>query len=750
MQGLRSIGRFALLPSALGLAAALSCVTAAAIAPEPAMAQSRADSDQAARRAAAIVAQMTEDEKYLLIRGYVGATLRIPTPFGESVMTAPDGARQTSGFVPGVPRLGVPPLWETDASMGVANLFEMRPGDRATAFPSTLLLAASFDPDLAYRQGAVIGREAHAKGFNVLLGGGINLAREPRDGRTFEYLGEDPLLAGIMAGSAVAGTQSEHVVSTLKHFALNAQSTNQSFLDARIDPGALRESDLLAFQIANERGRPGAIMCSYNLINGERVCGSRPLLTDVLRRDWGFDGWVMSDWSATRSADMALAGLDQQSGSQMDAQPWFAEPLRALQVAGQFGPERLDEMATRIVTAMVRVGLIEHPPVVRPIDYAAHGAVAREVAEKGIILLQNTGGILPLRSDVRRVVVIGGFANLGVPGGGGSASVIPSTGPLIKIRMSGSGVMSETLDPVLLPGGPFDALVRRYPNARIDFEPGFDTAEAAAAARGADVVIVFVTRHASEGRDSYDLTLPMRQDGLVEAVAAANPNTVVVAMTGQPILMPWAPRVRGIVAAFFPGQQGAEAITAILSGDVNPSGHLPISFPATLAQLPRPQAPTEGVVQFEPSTVTYSEGSDVGYRWHARNGTTPLFAFGHGLSYTEFAYSRPRVTGGRTLRVTFDVTNTGTRPGADVPQVYLTSMAGSPAGRLIGFERVTLQPGEVRRVTVTADRRLLARFDAARPGWVIGAGTYGVMIGHASNAPAVRGEARLVSQRFAP
>lgn len=728
-----------------------SLLAVAVAAAQPVQAQSTAEADQAAAaRAAKLVAAMTDDERYLLLRGYVGANLKIPTPMGEQIMKAPEGARQSSGFVPGVPRLGVPSLWETDASLGVANLFNMRPGDKATAFPSTLVLAATFDPELAFRQGQVIGREAHSKGFNVLLGGGINLAREPRDGRTFEYLGEDPLLAGVMAGEAVRGTQSEHVVSTLKHYVLNAQATNQNFLDARIDPGALRESDLLAFELAIERGRPGAILCSYNLVNGVRTCGSKWLLTDVLRRDWKWDGWVMSDWSATKSAEMAIAGLDQQSGSQMDNKPWFAEPLRALETAGKVPQARIAEMATRIVTGMARVGLLDHPPVVRPIDYAANSEVALEVARKGIVLLKNDGDLLPVARGARRIAVIGGFANMGVPGGGGSAQVVPSSGPLLKLRLSGDQLVSEALDPVLMPGDPYSALVRKFTGTSVEFDAGFETGEAVRLAKGADLAIVFVTRYSSEGRDALDLTLPMRQDALVDAIASANPNTLVVVMTGQPILMPWADKVKGILAAFLPGQRGADAIADVIAGDVNPSGHLPITFPATLEELPRPAAPVEGVVQFEPSTVHYREGSDIGYRWLARTGAKPLFAFGHGLSFTRFSYGKLRVQGGKTIRVSFEITNTGTRPGADVPQLYLTDAAGTRTLRLLGFERVELAPGATRTVSLTADPRLLARFDEARPGWVIGAGRYAVAVGKSSAEPVLAGFAEISGQVLRP
>jgi beta-glucosidase len=690
---------------------------------------------QASAKARQMLARMTEDEKFLLLRGYVGANLEIPTPMGMVRMEAPAEARQSSGYVPGVNRLGVPPLWETDASMGVANLFNMRPGDVATAFPSTVLLAASFDPELAYRQGEAIGTEAHSKGFNVLLGGGMNLTREPRDGRVYEYLGEDPLLAGIMAGSAVSGTQSTNVISTVKHFALNAQATNQLYLDAVIDEAALRESDLLAFQIAIERGQPGSVMCSYNWVNGEPVCSNKWLLTDVLRRDWKYTGWTMSDWGATRGAEDALAGLDQQSASQMSPQPWFAEPLKELKAKGKFSAKRLDVMTQRILTAIYRVGLDRNPPTVRPIDYAAHGRIAREVAEKGIILLKNEGSILPLANEVKEIAVIGGFANLGVPGGGGSAQVVPAKGKLHRIQVAGTGEMGEALNPILLTGStPFDALTERLGKANITFTTGLETAEAAYVASKADLAIVFVTRHSSEGKDAFDLSLPMGQDALVSGVAAANPNTIVVVLTGQPVTMPWIDKVKAVVAGFYPGQEGAEALADILTGSINPSGHLPLTFPQSEQQLPRPKPPMVDVQLFRTSTVKYEEGARIGYRWFDKTGEKPLFAFGHGLSYTTFGYSDFVAQSAKGLRLSAKVRNTGNRPGADVVQFYLLRRGDEVLKRLVGFARVELAQGEEKTVEVTVDPRLLASFNTISQKWVVPAADYTLGVAHASDA----------------
>jgi beta-glucosidase len=699
------------------------------------------------KRAALAVAAMTEDEMYTLVRGYVGISIDLP---GMPKMLAPEGARQSSGYVPGIPRLGISALYETDASMGVSNMFNMRLGDSATAFPATLILAATFNPELAYKVGATIGVEAHSKGYNVLLGGGVNLTRELRNGRNFEYLGEDPLLSGIMGGEAVRGTQSQHVISTVKHFALNAQSTNQNLLDAQIDKGALRESDLLAFQIAIERGQPGAVMCSYNKINGAPACNNSWLLNDVLKSDWSYKGWVMSDWSATKSAEFALNGMDQQSGSQMDLQPWFDKPLRKL-LAKEADPKaRLREMATRIVRSMFQVGIIDVPATKRAIDVKANAQVALDVAHQGIILLKNEGNILPLPATAKKIAVIGGFANIGVPTGGGSSQVAPSNGKSVQLNIAGPGFMGMAFGPILLPSSPYDALVAAYPRSQVNFDTGFSAADAALTASKAEVAIVFVTRHATEGLDSVDLTLPFGQDALVSAVAKANPNTIVVVLSGNPVTMPWAGEVKAIVAGFMPGQEGGKALADILTGVVNPSGRLPITFPASLSQLPFPVFPNAGVEPFRAISVNYHDGSDVGYRWYARNATPPLFAFGHGLSYTKFGYTKLSVKGGKTVSVSFDVTNTGARVGADVPQLYLTSAAGEKTLRLVGFQRVELKPGERKTVRLDVDPRLMAHFDEASKAWQLKAGDYAVSLGRSSFDLDLKGQARVAAQTIRP
>jgi beta-glucosidase len=678
---------------------------------------------------------MTLDEKIGLLRGDLG----IPWRRGAVLIEPPPGAIPAAGFVRGVARLGLPALLETDASLGVANPLNVRPGDVATALPSSLALAATFDPALAYAAGAMLGSEARAKGFNVLLGGGMDLSRDPRNGRNFEYLGEDPLLAGILAGEEVRGTQDQHVISTVKHFALNANETNRTTLDARIDRAALRESDLLAFEIAIERGHPGSVMCAYNRLNGQYACGNHWLLIDVLKTDWHYPGWVMSDWGAVHGVDDAQNGLDQESGAQFDALEYFGAPLRQAVLDGSLPMARIDDMVQRILRSMFAVGIVDHPPVTQAIDYAAHGKLALEIARKGMVLLKNDGHLLPLTQDPKTIAVIGGYANAGVASGGGSAQVLPTSGAFVRIPMGGAA--PNWLDELLDPPAPLEALQGAAPRWVVRYDAGAFPARAAALAATSDLALVFVTRHEQEGFDIPDLDLPNGEDALIAAVAGANPHTVVVLETGNPVAMPWLDRVPAVIAAWYPGQAGAQAIADVLLGTVNPSGRLPITFPRAAADFLRPTLPNLGADPAAAVHIDYTEGRDAGYRWYGLQRVQPLFAFGFGLSYTRFEYSNLKVTGGKTLGVRFDVRNTGALQGADIPQVYLTSAAGERVLRLIGFQRIELEPGEKGTVTLTADRRLLGGFDEPHRRWQVKRGSYAVRVGRSADELSIGGDA---------
>ncbi|WP_448501587.1 beta-glucosidase [Sphingomonas sp.] len=700
------------------------------------------DSDALANsreRAESVVARMTFDEKIALLHGLF-------PPMAEGKTT--NELIPSAGHVDGVPRLGVPLVRKSDASLGVANQVEQRKGDVATAMPSALATAASFDPAIAYQGGAMIGGEARAKRFNVLLAGGINLTRDPWAGRNFEYMGEDPLLAGLLGGAQIAGVQSNRIVSTVKHFVLNAQETGRMVLDARIDEAALRMSDLLAFQIAIEKGQPGSVMCAYNKINGDWGCENDFLLNRVLKRDWGYAGWVMSDWGAVHSsAKAANAGLDQQAGQELDPQIFFDAPLKADVAAGRVPTARIDDMATRYLTGLIATGAYDTPmpDAEQPIDYARNADIAQRAAEAGIVLLKNDGDLLPVATTARRIAVIGGAADLGVLSGGGSSQVRSVGGAPIEIPLA-DGPAAAFVRVTYHASSPLSALRKALPDAEIVFVDGRSLNAATEAAADADLAIVFATQWTTEAEDVPDLKLPHHQDALIAAVAQAQPNNVLVLETGGPVLMPWADRVPAIVQAWYPGQRGGEAIANILTGRVNPSGRLPITFPAHAGQPPRPwpvgldrvraleaKAATDpanaGNYRLDTYPVEYAEGADAGYRWYEKQGHTPLFAFGHGLSYTRFAYGRPVVTGGRSLTIRFDVTNTGKRAGVDVPQMYVAREDGGAPMRLAAFTRIELQPGETRRVTLTAEPRIVADYDTTLPGWRIAAGRYRVALG---------------------
>jgi beta-glucosidase len=697
-------------------------------------------------RADLLQAKLTRDEELTLVHGYVG--LNEPNRFHGPITAEMRAALpQSAGYVPGIPRLGIPPLNESDASLGVANGNHMRPGDQATALPSSLLTAATFNLDIAYAGGAMIGAEARAKGYNVLLAGGLDLAREPRDGRTFEYSGEDPWLAGVMVGEAIKGIQSQHIISTTKHFAMNDQETARIVVSADISDEAMRESDLLAFEIAIERGDPGAVMCSYNRVNNVYACENGYLLDTVLKNDWGYKGFVLSDWGAVHStADAANHGLDQESANGVDSEDFFGAPLKDALADGSVPETRLHDMVHRILRTMFALGLFDDPLVRAPINVQGDGDVAQRDAEEGIVLLKNEGDLLPLDPHPRKaqsIAVIGGYADRGVYSGGGSSQVIPiGNEPSQEILIGGAMVQvagKEWQVPkqviVLDPPAPLDAIKQEAPRARIAYNDGDDIVSAAALARRSDIAIVFVHQWMREGVDVSSLSLYGGQDELVDAVAKANRRTIVVLETGGPVLMPWLDEVPAAIEAFYSGNRGAVALARILFGDVNPSGKLPITFPLGESQLPHPIITGQNPVGYTVSTVgaptaydvIYTEGAKVGYKWFEDQKLEPLFPFGFGLSYTSFAFDGLAVSGGHTITASFEVKNTGKREGKDVAELY----AAPPGGlkRLIGFAKVDLKPGESQHVTLTADPRLLARFDSEAQLWRVAAGEYTVTLG---------------------
>ncbi|MFM6854036.1 MAG: glycoside hydrolase family 3 protein, partial [Sphingopyxis sp.] len=598
--------------------------------------------DQAAQRAAQTEAQMTDAERVVLTHGIM------PLPFA-SAAPVPSDAVIGAGYVPGIARLSIPSLRESDASLGVSYVMGLRNDGGATALPSGTSIGSTWNPDLARRAGVMIGSEARAKGFNVLLAGGVNLMRDPRNGRTFEYMGEDPLLSGVMAGDAIAGIQSNHIISTVKHFALNGQETARQFVNSQISEANARESDLLAFQIAIERGQPGSVMCAYNRVNGAQACGNDWLLNQVLKRDWGYRGFVMSDWGAVHGLDFALHGLDQQSGEQLDPRVFMGSELQAAAASDPAYRARVSDMNRRVLHAIYANGVDQFPATPGgTIDRAANAAVAEAVANEGIVLLRNRGNALPLAATARRIAVIGGYADTGVLSGGGSSQVHADGGAAATVSQGGTGpfapMIAEQYHRVT---PPLEAIRAMAPQATVTYRTGFYHTDAVEQARNADVVILFANQWQTEGLDQPDLSLPRGQDALIAAVTAANPNTIVVLQTGSAVLMPWLDSTAAVIEAWYPGARGGEAIANVLFGRVNPSGRLPITFPASVDQLPRPHL--DGSDTVEPDFMgkgrpgqtldtNYDiEGSDLGYRWNARRGQRALFPFGFGLSYTSFS-----------------------------------------------------------------------------------------------------------------
>ncbi|WP_020652438.1 beta-glucosidase family protein [Massilia niastensis] len=699
--------------------------------------------DAAQQRAAQLVSQMTLDEKIGMVFGYFGTEFQ-----GKKPPT--DALAQSAGYLKGIERLKITPQWLTDAGIGVAS----QPGKQVrerTSLPSGIATAATWNPALAFQGGAMIGKEARLSGFNVMLGGSVNLAREPRNGRNFEYTGEDPLLAGIMAGEQIRGVQSNSVVSTIKHFAYNDQETGRNHVNVKIEDVAGRMSDLLAFQIAIERGNPGSVMCSYNRVNGPYACEHAHLLNKVLKGDWGFKGYVMSDWGATHSTiPAALHGLDQQSGYPFDKSPYFDGALKEAVQNGHVPEARLNDMVKRILWAMAANGVLDKPVRDEPnrIDYAAHGRISQLDAEEGIVLLKNENQVLPLAGKLKRIVLIGGHANKGVLSGGGSAQVYPRGG----LAVPNEGPKQWPGPMAYLPGSPMKALAARS-KAQLTYHDGKDAAAAAKAASGADVVLVFATQWTAEGQDAPSLSLPNSQDALIAAVARANPRTVVVLQTGTPVTMPWIDSVAGVVQAWYPGTNGGEAIARVLSGEVDASGRLPQTFPASENQLPRPKLDGVELPKESRFDVDYNiEGAAVGYKWFDLKGHKPLFAFGHGLSYTSFALTSLKaepVAG--SIRVDFSVANSGARAGKAVPQVYVARVGGGweAPKRLGGWDKLALKPGETRASTVTVDPRTLAVFDGASNSWKIAAGEYRVILATAADAPVLETTVRLPAREFA-
>ncbi|MFJ8649331.1 beta-glucosidase [Streptomyces sp. NPDC093546] len=764
-----------------------------------------------------LLARLTIDEKLGLLHG-----AKDPENRGQA------------GYVPGVPRLGIPPLRLADGPAGV----RLRTA-RATALPAPVMLASTFDPALAREYGRVIGHEGRALGQDVLLSPMVNLIRTPYAGRNFETFSEDPLLSADIVAEEIRGIQGEGLIATVKHFALNNQETDRTSVDVRIGEQALYETELRGFEAAVAAGA-GAVMGAYNKVDGLHACENPALLTGILRERWGFDGWVMSDWDATHSAAPALtAGLDME----MPAGRWFGEPLRRAVRDGAVPEATVDRAVRRILTIMERFGLLDGTAPARPARDAQAGArVAYRVAVAGATLLRNAhrdgNATLPLAGPAARsLAVIGPTGALPFVGGGGSAHVVPdrAVSPLDALAArAGQGArvtyaLGEDLYgkplPATSPGARFErqsvgagetwaydgtltvdepdewTLLVHYSGERprvlldgrelfprrdamAELFDGFglaatapdglkvrrttlaltagrhalhvtakggakgqvfrlrritaatraaDVAEAVRTARAAHSVVLFAYEDAIEGRDRTTLALPGRQEALIDAVTVANPRTTVVLNTSSAVTMPWLERTGAVLQMYYPGQEGAAATAAVLFGDTDPGGRLTQTFPLSDSRHPTAGDPrrypgADGVAE-------YTEGVRTGYRWYDAEGVEPLFPFGHGLSYTTFAYAGLVVTPARGggLTASFTVRNTGTRTGVTVPQLYVgpspdVTLDQAPLV-LAGYRRLELRPGQIRRVTVPLAPRTLSCWDPARRAWVLGTGTRTVRLG---------------------
>ena len=667
-----------------GLLGGLTPLAVERAAAQSAASQSAASqSQQDEARARQLVAQMTLDEKIAQLHGIHDQT--------------------NYRVVPGLPRLGIPAL---TVANGPAGLGPAGPGHegKATALPAPISLAATWDVDAARLNGEIAGNEAAALDNLLLESPDINIARTPHNGRTFEGFGEDPFLTGRLAVANIEGIQSQGVIANVKHYAANNQEQNRHDINEIIDERTLRELYLPAFEAAVKEGHVGSLMGAYNKVNGEYCCENDFLLNQVLKKEWGFGGFVTSDFGAVHSTvPSAKAGLD----LEMPTGKYFGDALKKAVESGEIPVSLLDEKLVRRFSTMMRLGVWNKPPGNRVIP-PEHAASAMKLGTEGVVLLKNDDGLLPLKPDtIHSIALIGPFAGKAMTGGGGSSHVTPIL----------------TVSPV----EGMQKLVGKDVGVRED--DGTNLTHAVALAKSADVAILMLGDHQTEGRD-HPIRLSGNQDALAAAVLAANPHTIVVLKTGGPVLMPWVDQAHAILEAWYPGEEDGSVVAAVLFGAVNPSGRLPITFPKRDADLPT-QSPEQypGV----DGVAKYSEGLLVGYRWYDAKHIAPLFPFGFGLSYTTFAYKDLKIsppTPNNHVTVEFTVTNTGQRAGAEVAQLYLglpsLPNVPEPPRELKGFRRVELAPGQSAPVTFSLDARSLSYWDVAAHGWKVAPGTYTV------------------------
>ena len=633
-----------------------------------------------------------------------------------ALVTGASGASYT-GFIPAIGSLCIPALNLEDGPAGVGDGM-----NNVTQLPAPVDAAATWDTSAEKLYGQVIGAEQAAKGTTIDLGPTINIVRDPRWGRAFESIGEDPYLNGTLGAAEIQGVQSTGVMAQVKHFAVYNQETNRNTPsdNAVVSTQAEQEIYLPAFQAAVQQGAASSVMCSYSTVNGTYACENPYLLTTVLRQQFNFTGFVTSDWQATHStAASANAGLTMDmSGSD----GFYGSALASAVSSGAVSAATLNTMASEVLTQMFAFGLFDKPTQGSPDETATSAADqndALQIAEEGTVLLKNSGSVLPLGSADSSIAVIGADASTSAQtDGGGSASV------------NSSGTVT-----------PLQAITAAAPSGvTVNYDDGSSDSSAAALAASSSVAVVFASDYESEGSDLTSIDLGSADDSLISAVAAANPNTIVVLNTGSAVTMPWLSQVKGVLEAWYPGQEDGTAIASLLFGNTDPSGHLTVTFPRSLSQVP---ASTTAQWPGENGTVEYSEGIDVGYRWYDSQGLTPLFPFGYGLSYTTFSFTNLQVgtlSAGGAASVTATVTNTGTRAGADVAQLYVTDPAasGQPPRQLEGFQRVSLQPGASTTVRFQLTQQNLQYWNSADNNWATSSGSYGIDVGDSdANLPLV-------------
>jgi beta-glucosidase len=639
-----------------------------------------------------------------------------------ALMTGASGSSYV-GNIPAISSLCIPAMNLEDGPAGVGDGMT-----NVTQLPAPVDVAATWDTSAEQEYGQVIGAEQAAKGSTVDLGPTINIVRDPRWGRAFESIGEDPYLAGQLGAADIRGVQSAGTMAQVKHYAVYNQETNRntSSDDAVVSTQAEQEIYLPAFQAAVQQGAASSVMCSYSYINGTAACQNPYTLTSVLRQQFGYTGFVTSDWGATHStAASANAGLDMDMPG---SDGFYGSALQSAVTSGQVSQATINSAVSDILLQMFAFGMFDKAPSGSPSAVATsstHQADATQLAEEGTVLLKNSGSVLPLTSADNSIAVIGADASTSPQTAGGGSAGVDSSGTVTPLQ----GIQAAA------PSG-----------TAVTYNDGSSDSSAASAAGAASVAIVFANLGESEGSDLTSIDLGTAQDNLITSVAAANPNTIVVLNTGSAVTMPWLSSVKGVLEAWYPGQEDGTAIANVLFGSYDPSGHLTVTFPTSLSQVP---ASTAAQWPGTNGTVQYSEGIDVGYRWYDSKSLTPLFPFGYGLSYTNFSFSNLNV-GSLTAGGSATVTNTGSRSGADVAQLYVTdpSASGQPPLQLEGFQRVNLAAGASTTVTFTLSQQNLQYWNSSSNAWATSTGNYTVSVGDSSASLPLTGTLAVTSSQL--